>query len=186
MRTNAAGEHPAPWEADLSFDLAALVKEHWEKLVIAAGGIWYVVRELLARADKAAVSRREADQADKAAKVAETKTLDEMAREGLNLAFASMKAEIGRLSGEVSALEGKIDQMQSDFSTALIAKDADLRASEAENRKLRADYDAISRTLAACADQMLAAGLAPPIVPKQFQAVQISAKGEISTMGSTE
>lgn len=174
----------ALWEADLSFDLALLLKEHWEKLVIAVGGAWYVVKELLARADLARTKKREADVADKVAKVTEVKTFDEMAREGLNLAFKSMKEEIERLSGEVSGLNQRIDTMQQEFTATLIAKDADLRAAHAESRQLRADNEALARTLEKCAAQMIEAGLTPPIVPKVFQAVQISAAGEISTMGT--
>lgn len=174
----------ALWEADLSFDLGLLLKEHWEKLVIAVGGLWYVFKELLTRFDTAKTKALEAAREDKAAKVAEVKTYDEMAREGLNIAFQAMKDEIGRLSAEVIAFELKIDQMQASFSAAMIAKDADLRAAQAENRQLRADHDAVARTLAKCADQMIEAGMTPPIVPKVFQAVQISAAGEISTMGT--
>lgn len=168
------------WEADLSFDLALLLKDHWEKLVIAIGGVWYVAKELLARLDK----KSEARAAEKAAAIVAAKTYDEMAREGVSLAFASMKGEIERLSKEVSGLNERIDTMQQEFTAALLAKDADLRAAQAEARQLRADNDALHRTLAKCAALMAEAGLEAPIVPKVFQAMQVNASGDITPMGS--
>lgn len=160
------------WEADL--DLALWLKEHWDKVVIAVGGAWVAIQWLAGRKDKA-----------REIKLTEAKGLDEIAREGVNLAFRSMKEEIERLSGEVSGLNIRIDQMQTEFTATLIAKDADLRTAHAENRQLRADYDAMARTLARCAVMMAEAGLEPPIVPKGFQALEIGSSGNIGTMGTS-
>lgn len=158
-------------EAEL--DLALWLKEHWDKIVIAIGGVWVAVQWLAGRKDK-----------DREARLTETKGLDEIAREGVNLAFRSMKEEIARLSGEVSGLNSRIDQMQQEFTATLIAKDADLRAVQGENRQLRAENEALTRTMQRWADMMERAGLERPPIPKTFLALEISPGGDIGTMGS--
>jgi cell division protein FtsB len=156
-------------------DLGLLVKEHWDKVALAFGGLWIFIQWLFGRKDKA-----------REVKLTETRGLDEIARAGVNLAFSSMKSEIERLSGEVSELNARVGTMQQEFTQTLIAKDADLRALQGENRQLRAENEALSRTMQRWAEMMEAAGMERPPIPKTFLALEIGAGGDIGTMGAMQ
>lgn len=146
-------------ERDLDF--AAWLKENWERILLAAGGtaafIKFGLDWILKRADAIAKNRV---------------TLTTLERDGLKVAFDSMEKEIKRLSSEVVNLTSRIDGMHVNMAD----KDAELQIAITENRKLRAENDALHRLLAA-------AGIAPPL---QFQALEVRSDGDLGTMGETK
>ncbi len=153
-------------------DFPTAVEKYWSQAVLAGGGVVGLWRWWVERRDK----RRLEAEAARVARAAAKLDIDRLARELIDDAVEILRAEVKRLSDELSDIKAEMRQQQSDHIQMIAGKDAELAVARGQIRQLEARCDVYRRLLL---DHDIP-------VPPTFEAHQVRPDGNLKTMGATE
>lgn len=115
-------------------DLFMAVEKSWPYLVVAAPGIYAVVKDLLGR--RAIARKAEAD-------------LMQMAQDAASGVIHTLREEADRLAQRLEQVEAELGDLRREHSRMIHDKDARIAQLESEKRQLEARVSAYRRVLAA-------------------------------------
>lgn len=115
-------------------DIPTLIAKSWPYLVVAAPGIYAVVKDLLGR--RAIARKAEAD-------------LMQMAQDAASGVIHTLREEAERLAQRLEQVEAELGDLRREHSRMILDKDARFALLEGEKRQLEAKVAAYRRILAA-------------------------------------
>lgn len=115
-------------------DIPTLIAKSWPYLVVAAPGVYAVIKDLLGR--RAIARKAEAD-------------LMQMAQDAASGVIHTLREEADRLAQRLEQVEAELSDLRREHSRMMLDKDARIALLEGEKRQLEAKVSAYRRILAA-------------------------------------
>ncbi|WP_299016808.1 hypothetical protein [uncultured Caulobacter sp.] len=115
-------------------DLPTVIAKTWPYVVVAAPGIYAVIKDLLGR--RALARKAEAD-------------LMQMAQDAASGVIHTLREEAERLAQRLEQVEAELGDLRREHSRMILDKDARIALLEGEKRQLEAKVSAYRRVLAA-------------------------------------
>jgi len=115
-------------------DIPTVIAKSWPYLVVAAPGVYAVIKDLLGR--RAIARKAEAD-------------LMQMAQDAASGVIHTLREEADRLAQRLEQVEAELSDLRREHSRMILDKDARIAQLEGEKRQLEARVSAYRRVLAA-------------------------------------